>query len=202
MIIYGIKAKLLKSEISNDTCPNCNTANSIQMNVFQRWAHIFWIPFFPIGKTGVSQCLHCRQVLKLKEMPASLKLSYDNLKTQTKIPVWTFAGCFLIVIGSIFFLISEKQKAKKENQWVLSPQKNDVFHIKLKNDHYTLYRVNKVSGDSVYLALNKYESDREDGLDDIAAKGDTAYDSAQEGIAKPFLVEMAKEGAILDIERK
>jgi len=202
MIIYGTKAKLLKSEITADQCPNCNTANSIQMNVFQRWAHIFWIPFFPIGKTGVSQCLNCRQVLKLKEMPASLKLSYDNLKTQTKIPVWTFAGCFLIVIGSIFFFISEKQKAKKVNEWVLSPQKNDVFHIKLKNDHYTLYRVNKVSNDSVYLALNKYESDREDGLDDVEAKGDTAYDSAQEGIAKPFLIEMAKEGTILDIERK
>jgi len=202
MIIYGTKAKLLKSEITSDTCPNCNTANSIQMNVFQRWAHIFWIPFFPIGKTGVSQCLHCRQVLKFKEMPASLKLSYDNIKAQTTIPVWTFAGCFLIVIGSIFFYISEKQKAKKVNQWVLSPQKNDVFHIKLKNDHYTLYRVNKVSGDSVYLALNKYEVDREDGLDDIAARGDTAYDSAQEGIAKPFLIEMAKEGTILDIERK
>ncbi|MFS2185294.1 hypothetical protein ACCC92_01400 [Mucilaginibacter sp. Mucisp84] len=202
MIIYGIKAKLLKAEITSDTCPNCNTANSIQMNVFQRWAHIFWIPFFPIGKTGVSQCLHCRQVLKLKEMPASLKLSYDNIKSQTTIPVWTFAGCFLLVIGSIFFYISEKQKAKKVNQWVLSPQKNDVFHVKLKNDHYTLYRVNKVSGDSVYLALNKYESDREEGLDDIAAKGDTAYDNAQQGIAKPFLVEMAKEGSILDIERK
>ena len=202
MIIYGTKAKLLKSEITADQCPNCNTANSIQMNVFQRWAHIFWIPFFPIGKTGVSQCLHCRQVLKLKEMPASLKLSYDNLKTQTKIPVWTFAGCFLIVIIAIFAVINEKQKAKKVNQLVLSPQKNDVFHIKLKNDHYTLYKVNKVSGDSVYLALNKYEVDREDRLDDIAAKGDSAYDSAQEGIAKPFLVEMAKEGSILDIERK
>jgi hypothetical protein len=134
MIIYGIKAKLLKSEITSDACANCNTANSIQMNVFQRWAHIFWIPFFPIGKTGVSQCLNCRQVLKLKEMPASLKLSYDNAKAQTKTPVWTFAGCALIVIGSIFLYINEKQKAKKVNQWVLSPQKNDVFHIKLKND--------------------------------------------------------------------
>ncbi len=72
----------------------------------------------------------------------------------------------------------------------------------MKNDHYTLYKVNKVSGDSVYLALNKYEVDREDGLDDIATKGDSAYDSAQEGIAKQFLVEMAKEGTILDIDRK
>ncbi|MDB5147388.1 MAG: hypothetical protein JWQ57_1408 [Mucilaginibacter sp.] len=202
MIVYGIKAKLLKAEIISGNCPNCNTANSVQMNVFQRWAHIFWIPFFPIGKTGVSQCLNCKQVLKLKEMPASLKLSYDNVKAQTTIPVWTFAGCFLIVIGSVFFYVSEKQKAKKVNEWVLSPQKNDVFHIKLKNDHYTLYKVNKVSGDSVYLALNKYEADREDGLDDIAAKGDTAFESAQEGVAKPILVQMAKEGAILDIERK
>ncbi|WP_432327048.1 hypothetical protein ACRQ5D_25785 [Mucilaginibacter sp. P25] len=100
------------------------------------------------------------------------------------------------------FLYQRKAESKKVNQWVLSPQKNDIFHIKLKNEHYTLYRVNKVSGDSVYLALNKYESDREEGLDDIAAKGDTAYDNAQQGIAKPFLVEMAREGSILDIEQK
>jgi hypothetical protein len=202
MIVYGIKAKLLKTEMIAGNCPNCNTANSIQMNVFQRWAHIFWIPFFPIGKTGVSQCLHCKQVLKLKEMPADLKLSYENVKAQTSIPVWTFAGCGLIIIGSIFFYISEKQKAKKVNEWVLAPQKNDVFQVKLKNDHYSLFKINKVVGDSVYLALNKYESDREDGLRDIETKGDTAYENAQTGMAKAILADMAKNGEILDIERK
>lgn len=202
MIIYGIKAKLLKNEIASVSCPNCNTANDIQMNVFQRWAHVFWIPFFPIGKTGVSQCLHCKQVLKLKEMPASLKLSYDNLKAQTSTPIWTFSGVAIVILIAIFAYVNGKQTAKRVSQWILNPKQNDVYHIKLKNDHYTLYKVNKVAGDTVYLALNKYESDREDGLDDIAAKGDTAYDIAQQGLPKSILTDMAKEGKILDIDRK
>ncbi|PWK78998.1 hypothetical protein LX99_01452 [Mucilaginibacter oryzae] len=202
MIVYGTRGKLLKNEITTDSCPNCNTANSIQMNVFQRWAHVFWIPFFPIGKTGVSQCLNCRQVLKLKEMPASLRLSYDNLKAQTKIPVWTFSGIGVLIIIAIFGYFDGKQTASRVSRLILSPKPNDVYHIKLKNEHYTLYKVNRVVADTVYLALNKYETDREDGLDDIAAKGDTAYDIAQQGLPKSLLADMAKEGRILDIDRK
>jgi hypothetical protein len=202
MIIYGTKAKLLKNEIANASCPNCNTANSIQMNVFQRWAHIFWIPFFPIGKAGVSQCLHCKQVLKLKEMPASLRLSYDNLKAQTKTPVWTFSGIGVVIVIGIFAYIHCKQNAERVNRWVLTPKKNDVYRVKLKNDHYTLYKVDHVVGDTVYLALNKYETDREEGLSDMAAKGDTAYDLAQQGLPKSVLADMAKEDRILDIDRK
>lgn len=202
MIVYGIRGKLLKNEISTVSCPNCNTANSIQMNVFQRWAHIFWIPFFPIGKTGVSQCLNCKQVLKLKEMPASLRLSYDNLKAQSSTPIWTFTGIGVIIVIAIFGYFGEKQTAKRISKWVLAPQKNDIYHVKLKNDHYTLYKVDHIVGDTVYLALNKYETDREDGLSDMAAKGDTAYDLAQQGLPKSLLIDMAKEGSILDIDRK
>jgi hypothetical protein len=68
------------------------------MHVFQRYAHIFWIPFFPIGKTGASQCGHCKQVLKEKEMPSSLKMAFDDVKSRTKTPYWTFAGVAIIVV--------------------------------------------------------------------------------------------------------
>jgi len=90
MIIYGIRNKELIKEHITDKYPNCGTQNSIDMHVFQKYAHVFWTPFFPLGKTGVSQCDHCKQVLKLKEMPSSLTNVYENLKSQTKTPIWTF----------------------------------------------------------------------------------------------------------------
>ena len=135
-------------------------------------------------------------------MPGSLRLSYDNLKAQTSTPIWTFSGIGVVMVIGIFAYIHGKQTTERVNQWVLNPKLNDIYHVKLKNDHYTLYKVNRVVGDTVYLALNKYESDREDGLDDIAAKGDTAYDIAQQGLPKTILAGMAKEDRILDIDRK
>jgi hypothetical protein len=68
------------------------------MHLFQRYAHVFWIPLFPIGKTGVSQCSHCKQILKLKEMPFALRLSYENMKSQTTTPFWVFSGSAVIAV--------------------------------------------------------------------------------------------------------
>jgi hypothetical protein len=113
MIIYGSRNKQLAKEIINEKCNHFGKQNCIDMYVFQKYAHVFWIPFFSIGKTGVSQCDHCKQMLKLKEMPSDYRLAYDNLKAQTKIPIWMFSGVALIVFGIIFGTISEKIKIKK-----------------------------------------------------------------------------------------
>jgi len=203
MIVYGRRATLVKTEHLFEPCPNCRTTNSIQLSVLQRYAHVFWIPIFPIGKTGVSVCSNCRQVLKRDQMPATLRMSYDNLKTQAKIPIWHFAGTFLIVLGVIAVVISEKKTAQKVGKLILSPKQNDVFQIKLKDDAYTLYKVKEVKGDTVYFFANKYETSQETGLDDLANKGDTSFDhSTTYGFSKQMLVDMNKKDEIIDIDRK
>ncbi len=200
MIIYGTKATLLKSDSIFDPCPSCGTNNSIQINVYQRYAHVFWIPFFPIGKTGVSACNNCKQVLKLNQMPASLRLSYDNIKAQSKMPVWTFSGLFLIVLGIIAIMISEKQKDERVGKLILSPKKDDVFEIKLKDNEYTLYKVQKVDGDTVYFYANKYQTNRQTGLAGLA---DQPFDTDMSyGLPKSKLVSMSKNDEIIDIDRK
>ena len=130
MIVYGSKSKELAKEILTDKCQNCGTQNCIDMHVFQKYAHIFWIPFFPMGKTGVSQCDHCKQVLKLKEMPATLTASYNNLKAQTKTPIWMFSGLALVAVLITIGVISDKKKDEKNAQLILTPQKGDIFEIK------------------------------------------------------------------------
>src|SRR6185369_8201835 len=98
MIVYGRKATQIAKELIVEKCPNCGTMNSVELYVFQKYAHVFWIPFFPIGKTAVSQCAHCKQSLKLKEMPLELRTAYDHVKQQAKTPIWTFSGLALVVV--------------------------------------------------------------------------------------------------------
>jgi hypothetical protein len=199
MIVYGSKATLLKSEFISEPCPNCNNNNSIQMSVYQRYAHIFWIPFFPIGKMGVSACSNCRQVLKDKNMPASLKLSYQNLKSQTRTPVWNFAGLGIVAVIAVSVMVNDNQTKKKVSRLILTPKPGDVLHVKEKDTSYTLYKLTRVTKDSVYLVLCKYESDQENDLDNLEAKG---FDTVENALSRSEFVEMNTNEKILDIDRK
>lgn len=199
MIIYGSRSKELAKEILMDKCQSCGKSNSIDMHVFQKYAHVFWIPFFPLGKTGVSQCDHCKQVLKLKEMPASLKASYENLKSQAKTPIWMFSGLALIAVLVTLVTINEKKKGEKNAQLILAPKVGDIFEIKTKDNHYTLYKVDQVQGDSVFVQPNNYEVNKMTGLNDLKMK---EYSSDIYGLSKADLKKMLEEGEILDIDRK
>lgn len=79
-------------------CPSCGFQNSLQISVFQRYVHVFWIPTFPIGKTGYTQCVYCKQVMTQKEMPASLQMTYKEAARCTKTPIWMFSGLILAVL--------------------------------------------------------------------------------------------------------
>ena len=199
MIIYGSKSKELAREILTDKCQNCGTQNSIDMHVFQKYAHVFWIPFFPMGKTGLSQCDHCKQVLKLKEMPATLTASYDNLKAQTKTPIWMFSGLALVAALITIGVISDNKKGEKNAQLILTPQVGDIFEVKTKDSQYTLYKVDQIEGDSVFIQTSNYEVNKITGLDDLKKKD---YSEDIYGFSKNELKGMLSKGEILDIDRK
>ena len=199
MIIYGSKNKEIAKEHLVDKCPNCGKQNSLDLYVFQKYAHAFWIPFFPLGKTGVSQCDHCKQVLKLNEMPPFLRTAYDNLKSQGKTPIWTFSGLALVAVLITVIVISEKKKDEKNAKLILSPQNGDIFEIKTKDNQYTLYKVNQVQGDSVFIQANNYETNKITGLDDLKNK---EYSEEILGFTKTELKQMLDDDIILDIDRK
>lgn len=202
MIIYGSKAKELAKDIIIDKCPNCGNQNTIDMHVFQKYAHVFWIPLFPIGKTGVSQCDHCKQVLKLNQMPPALKTAYANLKAQTKTPVWMFIGSALIAVLIVFAVIEGKEKDAKNAKLILSPQMGDVFEVKTKEGDYTLYKVALVEADSVFIRANEFQVNKSSALYKINEKGDAAFSKDVYGFSKTELKQMQASGEIIDIIRK
>jgi hypothetical protein len=201
MLIYGSKARLLAKEILVEKCTSCGTMNSVELSLFQKYAHVFWIPFFPIGKTGVSQCQHCKQVLKLKEMPASMRVSFDNLKGQTKTPAWTFIGIALIAALIIVVIVSEKQKDARNAKLILSPQQGDIFEVK-NGSNYTLYKVDHIDKDTVFVLISQFETNRISGLRGLKEKGKAAYTDIVQPFLKSELKDLFDKGKIIDIDRE
>ncbi len=99
MIVYGSRGKHLHSEETNPIhCSHCQGQRKHTISVYGRYAHIFWIPFFPLGKKGVSECNHCKITLAPKEMNEQLKLAFQNAKKNTKTPIWFWSLLLIIVL--------------------------------------------------------------------------------------------------------
>lgn len=198
MIIYGSRNIEVAKEHIFEKCPHCGTSNSIDMHVFQKYAHVFWIPFFPMGKSGVSQCDHCKQILKEKEMPEALMSNYQTLKASSRTPVWTFSGLALVAILITFGIISDQKKDAKNAQLILAPKAGDIFEVKTKEGQYTLYLVGEVKADSVYIRANNFEVNKASGLYKLKEKG---FSEDVYGFSKAEIKTMFDNGEILDIER-
>ena len=202
MIIYGSRSKQLLKENVLEKCAHCGTQN-MDVHIFQRYAHIFWIPFFPIGKMAVSQCNNCKQVLKQKEMPATLQKEINyTLNTKTKTPLWMFSGLALLVILITSMVIDSNKKNERNAALILAPLSGDVFEVRTEDNQYTLFKVEAVQADTVLLLVNNYQTNKSSGLIDIKSKGEKAYSDEIYTIAKKDLKEMFDKGKILDIIRK
>src|SRR6187402_2989521 len=168
MIIYGSKPVHLKSVQSPTlVCPNCAQTGTVVLSAFSKHAHIFWIPVFPIGRMGVSQCQHCKQVLELKAMPHELKREYDILKAETKVPLWQFSGLGVIAVIIAFATYSSGEDKKKEAEYLANPVAGDVYRYKTESKQYSTLKVVSVSADSVFVSPNGYETNKMSGIYEI-----------------------------------
>jgi hypothetical protein len=198
MIIYGWKAKQLAKEPITEKCPHCGSQNTIDMFVIQKYAHIFWIPSFPLQKTGVSQCNHCNQTLELSKMPTYLQAAFHRARATAKTPLWMFTGLAAIVVLIGMAVIDSNKDKEKNAQFVLTPKTGDIYEVKTPNSHYTLMKVIEVQKDSVYVRYNNYESTKATGIYKLK---DKAYSEEVYALKKTELKNMFDKGDIFDIER-
>ncbi len=99
MFLAGKKKSVLKSETSKDVvCPKCNSKNTTKVSIIGIYKHLLNIPFISGGKSGVSICAHCQETYKLKNMPATIKLAYFELKETVKTPIWFFSGLIVVKV--------------------------------------------------------------------------------------------------------
>jgi len=201
MVIYGRNSTLLKSEQAPTAiCPNCETKGSIVFSIYSQHAHIFWIPFFPIGKTGGSSCGHCKQVLKSKEMPDELRRDYNNFKSDLKPKIWQFSGLALIGIFAIWISYSNKEDAKKELSYLNDPMVGDVYEYKTEGGNYSTFKIWLLEEDTLFLLSNEYETNKMSGIREIDV--DSNYTDFPLPFLKVDIMEMYKSGEIYDVHRE
>ena len=200
MIFYGTGSAHLKTAAArNVTCENCNNQNMISFSIYRKHAHIFWIPLFPIHKIGVSQCSHCQQVLKPKQMPERLKNEYQKFKSDVKGPIWQFSGLFLIACLIAFGAYSSGKDKENTEKYLAEPAIGDVYEYRIESGSYSTMKVMQVSPDSLYMSLNDYEISKSSRIYKIDKEEN--YPDEVYGIARHELQKMKVEGDILEIDR-
>lgn len=200
MIIYGWKAAHLRSTQSKTAvCPSCKTQGSTVISVFSRHVHIFWIPLFPYGKTGTSQCQHCQHTMKVKQMPEEIKREYKNLKMDVKPHIWQFSGLVLISFLIAWGIYSSKENDKKNLEYIGAPKVGDIYEYKTESGYYSSLKVVNVSTDSIRVVPNEYEIEKKTGIyriDKPENYGEFSY-----GLSKQELIEMFTSEEIYEVNR-
>ncbi|RIV35986.1 zinc-ribbon domain-containing protein [Flagellimonas lutimaris] len=102
MIIFGLRSsKIGGFPLQGVNCDYCNTKTGQSLLVFGKYAHIFWIPLFPIGKRVFSECMHCKKTSNRKEFTAAQEQGYQEHKHQAKTPLWHWAWIIVFLIAVI-----------------------------------------------------------------------------------------------------
>ena len=97
MIIFGSKTSNIGNfVIPNSKCEYCEKEGTQRITVFGNYVHIFWVPFFPIGRDVFAECTHCKRTLEQKEFSPKLNQQYLDNKINFKRPFWHWFGLGLV----------------------------------------------------------------------------------------------------------
>jgi len=222
IIIYGTsKAHAIKTQsVSGSTCPHCNENTSFFLSTFLRYAHVYFIPLFSMGKYSVVVCEHCGAELKNRQRSHNMQLEISNMKAATRIPFYHFAGISLILfllaglfISGTFSHSNTVYTAYPVNipntsttantstptaNYLAYPRTGDVYEYKTESG-YSLFKLGTVGYDSLEVYFNQYESDRISGLYQID-KPDK-YEAHTYQMAYSDMLDLYEAGKILDVKR-
>jgi zinc-ribbon family len=200
MIIYGHRTTKLGEYPIMEACPNCNAQNKINIHVFQRYAHIFWLPLFPMSKKTVAQCEACQQHWETKAMPEVLKTAANNSKAHFKTPIWTFSLLALLGI-LIFWAVNQSKKHDAENiKKINAPMVGDKILFE-DNNMYHYNKITAIIGDSIYMVVGNLEINKRTKTYKLLANEATAFSEDTIINTKSALQQALKDGAIRAIER-
>lgn len=109
IFFFGSRANRIRQRrLVNTTCPYCQTQDSFVSTTFGSYAHFFWVPIFPLGKTTVAECSHCKKTYSKDEFSDQMlrSLEKEDEINPSKRPIWHGCGCLIIVGFILFSLIS------------------------------------------------------------------------------------------------
>jgi hypothetical protein len=201
MVIYGTTSKNLKTgQIINVDCPHCEKNTSMTYSVFGKYAHVYWIPFFPISKIRITECNTCKKTFEYKDLTEAIKTKFarEKEKNPVKTPIWLYSGLFIVAAYILFLIYDSGETKKNEAHYLKSPKVGDVYSFKSNFGFYSSMKVFEVKKDSLYVLMNEMQVDQSTGISKIDNEENykEIYSFSKEQIKK-----MYKEDEIYEIER-
>lgn len=202
IFLFGSRAGHLKTLKISEPCRACKATNSVELIVYQRFAHIFWIPIFPTRKVFTSQCFRCKDSLLEEGVKSSYPQTYRDAKKRLWVPVWSFSG--IILVGSIVLLISILSYIRdiKEQFMIQSPESGDIYKYRSKDGAYSLLKVSEVRGDTIYIFSNSYSTNDVMSMRRLLRQSHFNFSKESSPWLRSDLIQMFENGEIITIERE
>lgn len=198
MMIYGIRHRTTARETFPGKCTHCGQIATVEISLLQRYAHFFWIPFFPVGKRGVSRCSHCKEVLASREFSEGYLDLYNQLKQNHRPPLYLYAGLMLLAVLISSGIVLYRQDQARIRKRIDHPKAGDIYSIKEGAEQYTLYKVADVRNDSVYVLFHMLQTDKVGGLGKF--KKQDVYGGPPKAFSIGQLHEFHKQNKLLDVD--
>lgn len=166
IFFFGTRSSNIgQKRLKNTTCSYCETQDSFVSATFGTYAHFFWIPIFPISKTTVAECSHCKKTYPKKEFTEQMLRSLEKEDTinPSKRPIWHGCGCLIIIGFILFSLISSAIGAIFYGD-ELDEKVNDVRKIELKADKKRVTSNLSFETDSISYAVQQCVNLSLDGI--------------------------------------
>jgi hypothetical protein len=201
MIIYGFKGTHLRTqELPGVACPSCLNPNALRTSLYSRYAHVYWIPFFPYSKLTVVQCGACQQVWENKEVPTSIAPSVREVQQQTSHPYWSWAGLTAVAALLTFGFLAGIRDRHTDEALLLAPRAGDIYTVRSDSaGMYSLMKVRRVGGNNVELVANEYQIDNVSPIDELNSP--EKYSKEPFTLTRLELQIMRRKDEITDVER-
>lgn len=204
MIFYGTNSSNLDSgTLQNVQCPHCDNVTTFSYDVFGRYAYVYWIPFFPLGKTSVAECSHCKATYKIDNNVPEIKKAFDRKMevNPVKTPIKHFSFSFIlgiIVVGSILYGMKTDSDT---SDFAQAPKVDDIYLEVTTSGKYSCSKITKVTKDSIYVMQNNIEYDKKSGVSKLVDGTEGAFDMPYQMSVKEYQ-DLVKEGkTIYEVKR-
>jgi LysM repeat protein len=202
MIFYGTNGALIRTEpLPTTPCPACATPGALNLSVYSRYAHIYWIPLFPYSKPAVVQCGHCQQGWDGKALPGPLQPVVQEAKKSIRAPWWHWSGLGVIALLIVVGVVASRRDASANKAYLAAPRAGDIYTVRSPEDstQYSLLKVVSAKGNTVELVANNYQIDNRHPLDELNSP--EKYGKEPISLTQFELQIMQNKDQLIDVDR-
>jgi len=131
-------------------------------------------------------------------MPPFLKMQYDQMVAQTRIPLWNWIGLAGIAVLVISIARGVAADKADDRLYLSNPLAGDLYEFKTETNGYSLMKVIEVRPDSLVVQYNQFETDKMTGVYKLRMK---PFEDAAYILSRKEILDMYESNKIYDVDR-